>query len=173
MNYYSQKNPAWKNQKLGTCGDTIGQSGCKITCYAMLISEDIENPNGGISDSNPSIIDWIATEERLYSSGCLTSDGIFAERFGIEYEGKSNTAPDYPCIAETNHYAYLGIKQHFYIIYPDGQIVDPLDISPYKRDNKYNVVSYRLMKPKGYEVSDWEDKYNDLKEEMQYVINNN
>ena len=41
-----QNNEAWKNVKLGTSQDTIGQSGCLLCCYAMIAGNcgRAENP---------------------------------------------------------------------------------------------------------------------------------
>ena len=165
MNYYSQKNPSWKDQQLGDCNDTIGNSGCKVSCFAMLISDKIKNPNGTMSESTPSIVDWIATKKSLYSNGCLINDKIFSDYFDLEYNGKSTEAPDYPCIAETDHYKDKGFAQHFFIHLTNGQIIDPLDKDPKKKDNPYNIVSYRLIKPKGYsENTNCEDCYKRLNE---------
>jgi len=146
---YSQKNPRWMWQKLGTCKDTISKSGCKVTCFAMFLKE-IKNPDGKMVEAHPGIVDWVATEEKLYTNGCLINDKIFCKYFGLEYVGNHTTAPKYPCIAETNHYQSKGVPQHFFIHLPNGNIIDPLDYIPREKKNQYKIVSYRWIKPLGW-----------------------
>lgn len=156
MKSYSQKNPRWAKQQLGTCDTTIGASGCKISAYAMLLDDKIVDPKGRIVECHPGIMDWIATIQKLYVQGCMTVDEKFCKFFGLEYNGKKKIHPDYPCIAETNYYANKGVLQHFFIIYPDGDMLDPLDgnalnnWTPKKRKNIYPIVSYRWIKPRGW-----------------------
>lgn len=137
MILYSQKDNSWKNQRLGTCnGETIAKSGCKITCYAML------------DGRNPSVIDNLLTDNKVYVSGCLTNDEACAKFLGLEYNGKTTVKPSYTCIAETNYYKKYGVPQHFFIIRPDGMIADPLSNPCVWRKNTYPIVSYRLIKEK-------------------------
>lgn len=131
---YSQIDPRWKNIKLGTCSDTIGQSGCKITCLGMLSGKTPEEVN----------------KIMPYVNGCLTDDATAAEALGLEFQGRVKVAPVGFgwCIAETNHYAKEGVPQHFFVYDADTKIrVDPLDLNPVPEVNNYNIVSYRLFKP--------------------------
>jgi len=57
MKIFSQIDPLWKNDKLGSCSDTIGTSGCKITCYGM------------IADKTPQEINKILKEKKGYTNG--------------------------------------------------------------------------------------------------------
>lgn len=131
MIFYSQKNPQWANVKLGTCADTIGKSGCKITCLASFCGR------------NPFEVNVLIP----YVNGCLTNDETAAKALGLYFGGKSTTKPDHDCIAETNHYKSKGVPQHFFILLADGTCVDPLDLDPKPKKNPYNIVSYRLFKP--------------------------
>jgi hypothetical protein len=36
MNFYKQCDSRWGSKKLGTCSDTICQSGCFLCCLSML-----------------------------------------------------------------------------------------------------------------------------------------
>lgn len=155
MKYYSQVNPLWVAQQLGTCkGWNIKNGGCFITSLAMLYSGNIKAPNGKIVECTPSILDWIATVTNLYKDGCLVVQSSFAKLLNLEDNGKSTKAPTYPCIAETDHYKKIGISQHFFIHLPNGNIVDPLDGNaltlwkPKEKANPYKIVSYRLLKVK-------------------------
>lgn len=134
ITYYSQIDPRWKNIKLGTCADTIGQSGCKITCLGMFSGKTPEEVN----------------KIMPYVNGCLTDDATAAKELGLEFQGRVKVAPVGFgwCIAETDHYAKKGVPQHFFVYDADTKNrVDPLDLNPVPEVNNYNIVSYRLYKP--------------------------
>lgn len=65
---YSQRDPQWATQRLGTVdGATIGQYGCILTCHAMkagYYGHEIQ----------PNALDDIYTNRNLYISGDLVSD---------------------------------------------------------------------------------------------------
>ena len=127
MQHLFQTEPRWKNKKLGTCTDTIGQSGCFITSLAML------------ADKLPDEVNDILRDGGGYSNGCLVIADKAAELLGLEYNGKSFDRPDYDCIIETNYYAPK-VPQHFCVLTKDG-ILDPLG-----KNINYPIVSYRLFK---------------------------
>jgi hypothetical protein len=79
MKIFSQVDPLWKNDKLGSCSDTIGKSGCKVVCYSM------------IADKTPQEINKILKEKNGYTNGCLTEDKKCCEILGLEYNGKVYT----------------------------------------------------------------------------------
>lgn len=138
MTYYSQKDPKWASEQLGTCkGETIGRSGCKITCLASFCGK------------TPSEVNKIIP----YVSGCLTNDETAAKALGLTFLGKSSVKPDFECLAETDHYKRRGVLQHFFILLADGRCVDPLDLNPIPKKNPYKIVSYRLFKPLSVEES--------------------
>lgn len=160
MKQYSQKNLRWKWQKLGTCNTTIGKAGCFVTSLANLADTELKDPKGKVREANPSIVDWVATVKGLYAHRCLVVSKTFAKLLNLEYKGKSSKKPSYPCIMETDHYAYCNICQHFCVSFPDGDIIDSLDWKPKKKKNPYNVVSYRLFR----------NKKNDCKDERKKVV---
>ena len=138
MVYYSQKDERWAREQLGTCkGETIGKSGCKITCLASFCGK------------TPSEVNKIIP----YVSGCLTNDETAAKALGLAFLGKSSVKPDFDCVAETDHYKRRGVLQHFFILLTDGRCVDPLDLNPAPKKNPYKIVSYRLFKPLSVEES--------------------
>jgi hypothetical protein len=131
---YSQNDPRWKNVKLGSCSNTIGSAGCKITCLGMF------------AGMTPEAVNKIMP----YVDGCLVEDTTAAKVLGLEFSGRT-TSPHSEfglCIAETDHYAKKGFPQHFFIYDSKTKLrIDPLDLNPVPEENNYNIVSYRLFKP--------------------------
>jgi len=163
VKYYSQKDPRWANQKLGTCRDTLRQSGCKDSTIAMLMGDKkIKDPKGRMRTCTPAILDWVLTVNKVYTNGCLISDEKIAEFLGLEFNGRSTTQPEYPTMAETDHYKRYGVRQHFFLIFPNGDMVDPLDADPKPRKNKYHIVSYRLYVPAGWRKTSVQPKTQDV-----------
>ena len=83
MTPLSQRDPRWKDIKLGTGSTTIGQEGCLVTCLAMLAgtTPDVVNEElkrvGGYQNGN--LVIWSALDKtnlglRLLSvQGCITT----------------------------------------------------------------------------------------------------
>jgi hypothetical protein len=134
--FYSQRDSKWKNVKLGTCFDTIGQSGCFMVSLA------------NIAWRIPSDVNELFKKNGAYVHGCLIDSGKAAALLKLEYTGKTTKKPDFVCIAETNYYASQGVPQHFFVWNPDGRIADPLDMNPDWQQNvkKYPIVSYRQFR---------------------------
>lgn len=131
MMLYSQKDPKWKNKRIGSCADTFGQSGCNVTAMATLCGKTPEEVNAIVP----------------YRNGCLLSDSTACTSLGLEYLGRQSTPPSFICKAETDHYKNKGVPQHFFVWRPDGMIADPLDYPCTWKKNPYNIVSFRLIKP--------------------------
>ena len=130
MNFYKQTDPRWGSLKLGTCSDTISQSGCFLACLSMLSNIPPDQANEMLKNGG-------------YTGGCLIDSEPAARILGLEYHGISKTKPSYDTIAETNYYKSSGVPQHFFIIKADGSQVDPLG-----KSIVYPIVSYRLFKAK-------------------------
>lgn len=140
---YKQTDPKWKNIKLGTCPtDTIGSSGCFITCLGMFM---------GIT---PDIVNQRLTNEGGYTGGCLLNTPAACKIFGLEYNGKVTANPVFPCIGETNYYSKIvngketGVPQHFFVMLDAATILDPIDGKQKSNVYKDKMVSYRLFKAK-------------------------
>lgn len=92
--FYSQRDPAWSGQQLGGCVDTIGQSGCAITCVAMLMAWE----SGSGSDPNPPQLNTWLTQHGGYSSGCYLNweiaEDYDLENTGLEFAGSVPGVPD-------------------------------------------------------------------------------
>lgn len=136
---YSQSDPRWANHKLGTCNDTIGQSGCFITSLAMLAYK------------TPLEVNDILLKGNGFVNGCMVNSERASSLLNLSYYGISKTEPDYPCIAETNFYAPK-VPQHFFIWLGQGKIIDPLGGK--EKDNPYPIISFRLFKIKNNDMTD-------------------
>lgn len=128
--FYSQK--SYPKIKLGTCSDSISQSGCFLTSLCNIVGRD------------PAEVNEIFKKRGVYSDGCLINSKRAAEVLDIDYLGSKTTDPRVMCIAETNHYKKVGFPQHFFL-YEKGKRVDPLDLYPCWEPNDYHIVSYRLF----------------------------
>jgi hypothetical protein len=62
--FFSQRDPRWANNRLGTCSTTIGQQGCVITSIAMAGARSVYN-------FNPATLNTYLTNNSGYASGCL------------------------------------------------------------------------------------------------------
>lgn len=133
---FKQGDPRWRNIKLGTCPtDTIGTSGCFITCLGCFL------------DKQPDEVNKLLTDQGGYSGGCLLITSKACEILGMTYGGKlkNSTNVVYPCIGETDHFA-PNVPQHFFVMLSATEILDPLDGR--EKVNPYKVVSYRLFSKK-------------------------
>lgn len=155
---YSQKNPTWAN--LTYYGNyTFKNYGCFVVSLSMLI--DKEPP---------------ATADILKNNGCFDSKGYLisecaSSALGIEYNGKSNTRPDYDCICETDFYKGSGYPQHFFVLLKNGMIIDPLIQPALETTNHYenNIISYRLFKARGETMTPKERFINFVASMYQYM----
>lgn len=135
--YYSQK--SYPKVKLGTCSDTIAQSGCIITSACNLLKRM------DIADITPDKMNALAKANGWYSQGCLLDLADLAAHFGCKYV-KQIKAPKDVCMFETNYYKKVGVPQHFCLINPaSGKRLDPLDLEPSWEANNYPIVSYRIF----------------------------
>lgn len=145
MSFYSQKDPKWAKEKLGSGPDTIGQSGCKNTSFCNL-GKEME-----WFDYTPQSLNRLMIKEKLYTDGLLIADAVIAKYFGLTTE-RVKKDPGIVCIAETNYYSKkdkngkeIGVPQHFFA-YEKGMILDPLDPDPKWKKNPYPLVSFRVFK---------------------------
>lgn len=140
MQAYSQVDKRWGNLTIGTTKMTMKAAGCFVVALAIL---------GGRTPDV--ILDILNRSNAFNKEGMLYSD-IAAKVLGMSYKGKITSKPTEPCVCETDHFAYLGIKQHFFIwLNDDNYIIDPLD--GLKKLNPYHVVSYRLFQPKNKPIT--------------------
>lgn len=130
--YYSQK--SYPKVKLGTCADSIAQSGCFLTSFCSLL--------GILQVADISPEDF--NKKAFPNGGCLANAQFWADLYRLTYR-KTAEAPKQVCIAETDHYKPKGVPQHFFVWSPEGSIIDPLDVKPAWKKNPYRIVSYRIF----------------------------
>lgn len=139
MTTYSQRDPRWKDIKLGFGQTTIGGYGCFLTCLSMLVGK------------TPDVVN-----QMLKSGGAFHNDLIISDRaavvLGLQYSGKEydiNKSPDwFPSIKEVDMSPAAGKQQHFVVRITDAgkkYILDPWD-GQRKGLSFYPFVSYRLFK---------------------------
>ena len=76
--FFSQRDPRWSGDQLGTCsGTTIGSAGCAITAIAMAGARSVSN-------FNPASLNTYLRNNGGYSSGCLV---IWAAAANIDGSG--------------------------------------------------------------------------------------
>jgi len=142
--FFSQKDPKWAKEKLGSCSTTLGASSCYITSLCNL--NTILNFMGEI---NPSEMNKLCIKYGFYQDGCMLKTADLAKFLKLTYEKTTVKPKDTVCILETNFYKAQGVPQHF-VLYDTntGGIVDPLSLSPTWSNNKYskNIVSYRVFR---------------------------
>lgn len=96
-----------------------------------------------MSGKTPPEVNSILKNGGGYYNGCMMNSTKASQLLGIQYDGRTNSKPNFTCIAETNHYKSSGYPQHFFVLFPDGKINCPILGERIK--NPYNIVSYRLF----------------------------
>lgn len=144
MRIFSQRDPEWSGQKIGTSSQTIGMVGCFITSLGML------------SDLRPPEVNAKITQGGGFQQGNMLVSEKAAAILGLQYKGRvpAGSPVSYPtevCIAETNKYA-PSVPQHFFVWLGKQNekgkwmIWDSLDGK--EKENGYPLVSFRLFVPK-------------------------
>ena len=130
MTDFKQTDPRWKDL-IYQAGLTYGADACFLTSLGNLVN-----------------LDPVTTAQKLIAGGGLVNGNIVsqvsADILGLEYNGTSNTKPDYDCIAMTDYFEAEYKSEHFFIVKSDGSIQDPLGLNI-----NYPIVNYRLFKAKG------------------------
>lgn len=129
MQFFSQKDPRWKNVKIWGTDYTIGGYGCYITSLAYLCGKTPPEVNQRLGEGG------------CIHNGMLTNPIRIAELLDLEYHGISITPPGGECIGETTYFAPK-VPQHFVVVDND-KILDPLG-----KNIKYPIKTYRLYRRK-------------------------
>ena len=130
MTPYSQKDPRWKDLKIGTTNLTMGSYGCYITSLAIItaVRPDL-------------LLAYLNKNNAFDKTGALINQ--LAARL-LQRSYKRSITPEGLCIAETDSFKAKGYPQHFFVWLNDKQlIIDPLD--GLTKTNKYHIVSYRIF----------------------------
>lgn len=135
MQIYSQKDSRWAKIPLGTCTDTIAQSGCIVTCYGML------------ADITPDQVNEHLKSGGGFTDGCLINWTKAAQVMGLQYLGSSTGAAKvFPCIGCTDHFSKIvngkevGTPNHSFVMLDANTINDALDGK--QKKNPYKITKY-------------------------------
>lgn len=129
---YSQKDPKYKDLKIGSSKLTIGEAGCVVMSIATLMQVD------------PTVI--LAIPGAFTPAG-WANIGVIMKALGGEALPATNTPPKGWCMAVTDNFAPQ-FPTHFFPMSADSrQQVDPLD-NPAKVEvlGGYRVTQYRPLK---------------------------
>jgi lysozyme len=132
---FSQRDPKWKNIKLGNGKTNIGSHGCFVTALAML------------SGKTPPEVNEILKNGGYFQGDLIISSVKMAQSLGLEYHGRDNLVnynPKYQTIAEVDMSPSPGKQQHFVVVNTDGSILDPWT-GTQRPKGTYTLVSYRLF----------------------------
>jgi hypothetical protein len=114
---------------------TFGNDACFLISFCNLLSIL------GVAELDP-----LEFNKKAYKSGCMANAAYWASLYNLTYL-KTTSKPLKVCIAETNYWKAVA-PQHFFVLRPDGMIIDPLDLKPvWKKNTRYGIVSYRIFTP--------------------------
>lgn len=151
--FFSQRDPRWANDKLGTCDTTIGKQGCAISCVAMAGARSVYN-------FNPASLNTYLKNNKGYSSGCLINWGVAANIDGSNGftwlgTGTVSSAANLKSYIDGNKFVIAKSKRfssHFGIIYKyegygtklsDFVYLDPWDTTAtFRRVNDGWITAY-------------------------------
>lgn len=135
----SQRDPRWKDIKLGTGSTTIGQEGCLVTCLAMLagttpdvVNEELLGVGGYVSKN---LVNWTALDKTKLEFN-------FVKRVRV-YEN-DEVLNNIPCIVEVDG-SRIGATQHFVVYLGNKRMVDPWT-GMEKDTSYYPAVGYAIVK---------------------------
>jgi hypothetical protein len=119
---YKQCDPPWNNNQLGSCPDLVCQSGCAMTCAAILLQANCVNVDPGQLNS------WL-TNNNYYLAGCSMDwtkvpyypGSTLAWAGSMTYSLttlKSEINGGNPVIVHVDHrYGGSGVCSHFVVVY--------------------------------------------------------
>lgn len=131
MKIYSQRDPAYKDLKIGKSKLTIGGEGCVVMSMATLFQVD------------PKII--LAIPGAFTPSG-LAVTSVIARALGGEALPAQKTPPQGWCMAVTDNYAPQFPTHFFPFDGASNKRTDPLDFPSGVEQNGYRIVEYRPFK---------------------------
>lgn len=130
MNKFSMTDPRWS--ALGI-GHTVKNFGCLVVCISMIVGK------------TPDRVLFALNSNDCFDDNCMLLWEKAVKVLGLK--GYTKLPADTPVtravIAETHDNAKLGAPQHFFVLLPNKEMVDPL--TGVQGPLKYNVVSQRLI----------------------------
>ena len=162
--FYSQLDPAWSGQQLGSCSLTIGSDGCALTCVAMLLTWEA----GSAANPNPAELNaWLSRADvGGYTGGCYILWDIAANYdgagTGLQFTASVPNVPDQwsyidnevnaarPVVVEVDASpATSGWLQHFVVVYarsgPSGQPQSYLIMDPLQARDSFDPLNPRTL----------------------------
>jgi hypothetical protein len=156
MEYYGQRDPRWRDEKLGTSNVTIGGFGCAVTSAAMLCEYV------GVK-VNPSQLNTWLIENNGFSKGNLL-DWKVLNKFTnnkLTFAGMKSTWQDkWPQIAEVDLVPHdSDFDQHFVLQISSAWCFDPWENRVRKIEDFGKVKSYRIYNYEELPMSDKDDRW--------------
>lgn len=162
--FYSQLDPAWSGQQLGSCALTIGSDGCALTCVAMLLTWEA----GSAANPNPAELNtWLSRADvGGYTGDCYILWNVAANYdgagTGLQFTANVPNVPDQwsyidnevnaarPVIVEVDASpATSGWLQHFVVVYarsgPAGQPQSYLIMDPLQARDSFDPLNPRTL----------------------------
>jgi len=131
MERFSQRDPRWKDVKLGFGSTTIGSHGCKLTSFSIITG-----------------IDPITLNEKFKKDGCFTRDLLIDSKIALSLDiapnSTTSTNPKKICVSEVDMSPSPGKQQHFVVWMDDGTIIDPWT-GTNRPANTYPIINYRTF----------------------------
>jgi len=143
MTIYNQRDPQWRDKKLGTSSSTIGGFGCAIASLSMLLEAV------GVPTKPDQLNDWLKANKG-YSGGNLVVWSAI-DRYSnqkVTFEKNALRSTVFPCLAEVDMVPSTSEhNQHFVLALSDQECLDPWDGRRKTFASSYGKVkSYRIYK---------------------------
>jgi hypothetical protein len=123
----SQRDPRWKNEKLGTSNETIGNKGCTISCLSMCIaSQGLNYTPSGMSKQLVQVKGFLNGNLLLWGRINAAFPKFKAYRYPTYDNAKAleSLSKGMPVLVEVNA-AKIGAPKHWILFIGDKKAVDP------------------------------------------------
>lgn len=152
--YYSQRDPAWKNDKLGFSNYTIGSDGCAITALAILakgyghattpgkLNRDLKALGRGVGFIDAMVV-WGGLS-RIYRDIQFANLVLCRDHDAPLSDIDASIASGQPVLVEVDRSLASGLQTHWVVLYAkQGNDYLMLDPWPYPPDNKPTLLKPR------------------------------
>ena len=144
INKYSQRDLKWMNIKLWWSKIyTIWTSWCFLTSLAMLSWKYNPKQLNILWIEEWGFTKWWFIISKKISKICWLE--VLTNKWWLNWNIQDKTNP---CIGITDHFKKQGVLTHFFVLLPNGNIIDPWSIKPREEWNKYKdeMIWYRHFK---------------------------